>query len=117
MHEYPLTLNIIEIASGYAARENARVRKINLVIGEASGILGDSIRLYFGEIACGTICEGAEIDIERVKPLLRCNICGRMFQRKPFTFACAEPGCPGDGIPTETGREFYIKSVEVEDKD
>lgn len=114
MHEYPLTLSIIEIASRYATEKNSQVTKINLLIGEASGILGESIRLYFNEIALGTLCENAKIEIEWIKPLLKCNNCGLFFHRKPFSFACPNEGCTGEGFPTDIGQEFYVKSIELE---
>jgi len=109
MHEYPLTQRIIETAAKYAG--GAKVRKISLVIGESSGVLGDSIRLYFDIIARGTVCADAEIEIESVRPMLRCAVCGALFERKPFSFACP---CGGEGVPTEIGREFYVKQIEVE---
>ncbi|MCL2351529.1 MAG: hydrogenase maturation nickel metallochaperone HypA [Firmicutes bacterium] len=108
MHEYSLTRNIIETAAEYAG--GAKVRKITLVAGEASGVSGESVRLYFGIIAENTPCAGAEIEIESVRPMLRCKSCGTLFERKPFSFECP---CGGEGEPTEIGREFYIKSVEV----
>ena len=113
MHEYPLTEGIIEVAARYAAGEgkNVRVKKIALVIGEASGIVGESIQLYFDLIAEGSVCEGAALEIETVKPMLKCKTCGALFARKPFSFACE---CGGEGEPTDIGREFYVKYIEVE---
>jgi len=109
VHEYGLTLGLIEAASKHA--NGARVTKIALVIGEASDVLGDSIRLCFDLIAEGTPCYGAAIEIETTKPMLRCNSCGGLFERKPFSFDCP---CGGEGGPTEIGREYYIKYIEVE---
>ncbi|MDP4120019.1 MAG: hydrogenase maturation nickel metallochaperone HypA [Bacillota bacterium] len=115
MHEYPLTQKIIKIAEKYALEHKAdHVSKINLVIGNDSGVLADSILLYFEIIAENTICENAEIVIERVKPLLKCKKCGQYFERKPFSFSCTFKDCGGDGEPTEIGREFYVKSIEIE---
>ena len=111
MHEYPLTQRIIETAAEYA--RGAPVRKIGLVIGGSSGVLGESIRLYFDLIAKGTACEAAEIEIETVTPMLKCKTCSALFERKPFCFACP---CGGEGAPTEIGREFYVKYIEVEVK-
>ena len=109
MHEYPLTCSIIETAAQFA--DGAPIKKIVLVIGESSGILGESIRMYFDIMAENTACAGAVIDIETVKPMLRCEACGTFFERKPFSFECV---CGGTGMPTEIGREFHIKHIEVE---
>ena len=113
MHEYPITMEIIRLAEKEAKKNNAKsVSKINLVVGEFSGYLADSIKLYFDIHTKGTMCEKAELTIENVKPKLKCGKCGKLFERKPFEFNC--PSCNGIGEPTEIGREFYIKSIEVE---
>ena len=115
MHEYPLTKQIIQIAEEHAKEQKAkRVTQINLVVGEYSGIVADCVQLYFDLIAEGTLCEGAELQIEKVTPLLKCTKCGHRFERKPFSFQCTAEGCDGEGEPTEVGREFYVKSIEVE---
>ena len=115
MHEYPVTVQIVDIASESARKNNGRVRRIDLVVGEDSGFIGESIQMYFDVIAEGTLCEGAQLFIEGVKPQLRCEKCGKHFERKRFSFQC--PYCGGDGEPTPIGKEFYVKSVELEVED
>lgn len=115
MHEYPATVAIIEIAERHARRHGAsRVSAIRLVVGENSGYLPECMELYFDIIAGEGACKGARLEFERVKPLLRCRKCGAHFQRKPFEFACPEPGCGGEGWPTDIGREFFVKSIEID---
>jgi hydrogenase nickel insertion protein HypA len=112
MHEYPITQRIIEVAGEYAQKNNAQeVKVINLIVGDYSGYVASSIELYFDLIAEGTVCEKAKLHIERVVPKLRCQSCGELFVRKPFSFEC--PSCKGEGAPTEIGQEFYIKSIEI----
>lgn len=112
MHEYPITKRIIEIADEFAHKNNVHeVKKINLVVGDYCGYVASSIELYFDIIAEGSLCHNAKLSIERVKPQLKCNNCGELFIRKPFSFEC--PICKGEGSPTEIGKEFYIKSIEV----
>ena len=113
MHEYPITEQIVKMAMNHLKDSGAqRVTAINLVLGENSGIVPESIHMYYDLIAEGTPCSGAEIVIRRIKPTLRCPACGTEFVRKPMSFAC--PKCGTDGNPTETGKEFYLESIEVE---
>jgi Zn finger protein HypA/HybF (possibly regulating hydrogenase expression) len=112
MHEYPITQRIIEVAGEFASKNNAKdVKVINLVVGDYSGYVASSIELYFDIIAEGSACAHAKLNIERVVPKLKCNSCGNLFVRKPYSFEC--PTCNGEGVPTEIGKEFYIKSIEV----
>jgi hydrogenase nickel incorporation protein HypA/HybF len=112
MHEYPITCEILRLAEEKAKGEGAvSVEEISLVVGEQSGFIGDSIKLYFDIIAEGSIAEGAEIKILPVNSKLNCRACGSVFERAPFSFAC--PECGGDGEPTDIGKEFYIKDIKI----
>ena len=112
MHEYPVTVRIVEIAEETAEKRKAKVRRIDLVVGKDSGFIGESIQMYFDIVAEGTRCEGAKLVIEGVEPRLRCTQCGELFARRLYSFAC--PSCGGEGEPTAIGKEFYIKSMELE---
>jgi len=113
MHEYPITLRIIEIATEHARKHQAKkIKRISLVVGEKSGFLGESIQMYFDIASQGSLAEGAKLEIHTVKAKLRCPACEELFERKPYSFAC--PKCGQDGHPTEIGKEFYIKDLEIE---
>jgi len=114
MHEYPITQQIVKLAVEKAEENNAlRIIRIGLVVGEMTGFVGDSIKMYFDTIAEGTLAEGAELSIKYVKSRLVCSGCGEYFERQKFTFQC--PHCNGKGMPTEIGKEFYIEEIEIED--
>lgn len=113
MHEYPITKQIIKIAEKACKDAKAgSVKKIALVAGDRCGFIGESISMYFNVISKGTLCEGAEIEFKRVEAMVRCPACGKLFKRAPMSFAC--PECGTDGEPTDIGKEFYIKEIEVE---
>lgn len=113
MHEYPLTERIVNIANDTARRHGAcRVLAVSLVIGETSGIIPDSVQLYFDLIAEGTPAEGAELRVRQVKPEMHCPKCNANFIRPRFSFAC--PSCGTLGSPTDVGKEFYVESVDLE---
>lgn len=113
MHEYGITQQIIQIASNQAKENDARlVTRITLVVGEYSGFMSESIQMYFDVISKGTLCEGAILEVEHVQAKWRCPICEIEFIRKPLSFAC--PECGQDGEPTKIGKEFYVKSIDIE---
>jgi hydrogenase nickel incorporation protein HypA/HybF len=112
MHELPLVQSIITKASEHARLNGGRaVKSISLVVGDGTGYVPESIQMYFDIAATGTMCEGALLSVRRVKPLMRCEACGILFERKPFSFDC--PDCGGEGSPTETGKELYIEDIEI----
>lgn len=113
MHEYPITQQIIKIAENHCKKAGGtKVTKVNLVIGDYSGYVGESVQMYFDIIAEGTLCEGAVVKIKHIEPKLKCPQCGRLFKKRPLSFDC--PQCGGQGEPTDIGKEFYIESIEIE---
>jgi len=114
MHELPITEQIIKIATEHGLKARAsKIERIRLVVGERSGYISESIQMYFDIISKDTICEGAVLEIETVKPKLKCPNCGELFEKLPMRFDC--PACGTDGEPTDIGREFYIDSIEIID--
>ena len=113
MHEFPITEHIVKMAERTCREQGGKkVRLINLVMGEYSGYVPESVQMYFDIIQEGTLCEGAKVHITRIRPKLRCPECGELFEKAPMSFAC--PKCGADGEPTDIGKEFYIESIEIE---
>jgi len=112
MHELPITEQIVKIAEEHGQKARAsKIESIRLVVGERSGYISESIQMYFDIISQGTLCEGAKLEIETIKPKLKCPKCETLFERLPMRFDC--PECGTDGEPTDIGREFYIDSMVV----
>ena len=112
MHEYSITQQIVKIAEENAISNGAvKIERICLVVGELSGFIGESIQMYFDILSKGTLAEGAIVDIIYVKPKLKCSKCNLLFYRKRFSFEC--PQCGGMGLPTEIGKEFYVKDIDI----
>lgn len=112
MHEYAVTKNIVELVSKKAAETGIdRVNVINLVVGELSSIIDDSVQMYFDILSQNTPAHNAKLVFERVNPRLKCNSCGMEFEKNK-SFSC--PACSGDcHLIKGTGNEFYIKSIET----
>jgi hydrogenase nickel incorporation protein HypA/HybF len=115
MHEYPVAKRIIRIAEEAAKSHGAaRVKRINIVAGELSGFIGESIKMYFDMLSRGSAAQGAEINVKTVRPTLKCSACGMTFDMKSG-FSC--PSCGGDARLTGAGREFYVESIDIETED
>ncbi len=116
MHELPITQNILRIANEHAAASGAtRVTDLNLVIGQLSSIVDDSIQFYWDIISKGTLCEGAILHFERIPARMRCQTCGTEYGLEGELRAC--PQCQGARVQVIQGEEFRLESIEVETGD
>ncbi|HEY68285.1 MAG TPA: hydrogenase maturation nickel metallochaperone HypA [Thermoflexia bacterium] len=113
MHELAVTQSMLDLALEYAGRAGAqRITRINLVVGELSGIVDDCVQFYFDFVSKGTLAEGAQLAFERQPARLRCRACGHEFALQDGNWAC--PVCQAQGGEIIAGREFYMESIEVE---
>ena len=113
MHELPVTKSIVETTCKECLGAGFRkVTVINVVIGELSSIVGESVQMYLEIVAKDTPAEGAALNIRRVGAQLECGSCGNKFEHNK-TFNC--PACGGESrLIRGTGIEFYIESIEAE---
>ena len=113
MHELSVTEKIVEIVLDHARKARAgRVVKINLIVGELTGFVGESIQLYFDILSKGTEAEKATLSISRIPAKARCQKCKNEFQPGGTDWFC--PVCSGPIEEVTGGREFYVESIEVE---
>ncbi len=113
MHEMSITQNLLDLAVRHG--ENAAVKKItglNLVIGELSSVVDDSVQFYWEFVSKDTIAEGSVLHFERLPATLCCQDCGQEFPRNE-DYAC--PACHSNHITVKSGDEFYLQSIEVEE--
>ena len=113
MHELAVTQSMLNLALEYAERGHAqRITRINLVVGEISGIVDESVQFYFDIISRGTLAEGAQLSFRQEPARFRCSACGHEFPLQDGNWIC--PACQGLGGEVISGREFYMESIEVE---
>lgn len=116
MHELSITQEILRIAVEHAERAGARrITDVYLVVGALSSVVDDSVQFYFDLLSPGTCAEGAKLHFERIETKLRCRICGQEFTPQGLNWNC--PRCDAIGGQIVAGREFYLKSIEIESAD
>lgn len=113
MHEMPITQSILRIALEHAERHEAtRVTALNLVIGQLSSIVDDSIQFYWDIVSRDTICAGAKLNFERIPAKLLCRDCQEEFTITRGLEAC--PNCGGFNLQVVAGEDFRLESIEIE---
>ena len=113
MHEFSITQSILDIALERAGEDQAsRITKINVTLGDLSGISEECVQFYFDFLSKDTIAAEASLAFDKVPTQLRCRECGTTFSPDDSAWLC--PGCKEQKIDIIFGRECYINSIEVE---
>jgi hydrogenase nickel incorporation protein HypA/HybF len=116
MHELAVTEGILNAALEAAQKAGARrISAINLVIGDLSSIVDDSVQFYFDILSKDTVAAGAALCFRREPGRATCRDCGHAFEVRPPL----EPICPACGsirLEVTGGRQFLVESIEVEDE-
>ncbi len=116
MHELAVTEGILKVVLDAAAQAGApQIRAIDLVIGELSGMVDDSIQFYFDILSQDTLAAGATLRFHREPATVTCLECGSQFPgRLPLTPCC--PQCDSVRLQVTGGRELRVESIEVEER-
>ena len=113
MHELSVTQQMLDIALEKADEAQAtRITGINLVIGDMSSIVDDSVQFYFDFLSRDSLASGASLSFKRVPMQVRCRNCDHSFTPGKSLWCC--PRCGEWDVEIIGGREFYIESIEVE---
>ncbi len=113
MHELSITQSILSIALEKARAVQAnKITKINLTIGELTGIVDDCVQFYFNLLSKDTIAAEASLAFEQPPTKLRCRNCSTTFSPDNLNWAC--PNCQEQKIEIISGRECYVSSIEVD---
>jgi hydrogenase nickel incorporation protein HypA/HybF len=113
MHEFSITESVLNLALEKANEAGAaKITRINLIIGEMSGVVGDCVQFYFDAISRDTIASGARLSFEVVPTRVRCQKCQSVYTPKDGDWSC--PDCHEIGIEIVSGRECHMDSIEVE---
>ena len=113
MHELAITQSMLDIVLEQAAKSDAKkVGMVNLIIGELSGFVEESVKFYFDLLAKDTIAAGAILNFKPVSPQARCRNCHNLFGLREFDWSC--PQCGGSDIEITAGKELFVESIDIE---
>jgi len=113
VHELAVTESLLQLALQHAQPAGAtRVTAVHLVIGQLSSIVDDSVQFYWDMISAGTLCEGAQLQFERVPASLLCLTCSHTYILDGELMGC--PRCGSERVKVTGGDEFRLESIDVE---
>ena len=113
MHELSLAQGLVEQLEQTAEAEQAiRIERITVVVGKYSGVERDAFEFAFPFAAEGTRSEKAELVIEELPVTIECRQCNAVSNPEPTLLVCRN--CGSNDVELKGGREFLVKSVELE---
>lgn len=114
MHEMAVTQSILDIAIQHAKQAGAsQITQIDLIIGEMTGIVDESVQLYFDFLSRDTIAAGAALVFDRRPAAFRCRECHTTYHPEGIDWRC--PACEALTFEVVSGREFQVASIQVDD--
>ena len=113
MHEQSIVEGILKIALESAENAKAgKIHKINVVVGELSGAVDESMNFYFGFLRENTNASEAELSFTHRPAAMHCLNCKTDFIPKDMVYEC--PKCGKNRVEIVGGRELYVESIEAE---
>jgi len=113
MHEMGIAMQIVEIASASipADIDNVRVERINLKVGKLTAVVPESLRFCFQIVAQETPFCDADLNIEEIPIIAKCNDCNIELTISEPIFICRE--CNSGSLEIIAGRELDVNSIEI----
>ena len=113
MHEMSIVAGVLDAVVPSAQQAGAeRVLAITLKIGDMTEVVDEALEFAFEALTEGSICEGAELVVNKVHPRSVCFECGTEFDHDRFHRKC--PNCDSYETQLVAGREMEIESIEVD---
>lgn len=113
MHELGIMTGVMSSVEDAAKNAGAtRVLRITLSVGEMTEAVEDALRFAFEALSEGTMCEGAEFEINMIPPKSTCLECGETYTHDRLHMLC--PFCGSAFTQLIEGKELNIDSIEVD---
>jgi hydrogenase nickel incorporation protein HypA/HybF len=111
MHEYSIVQALFsEIEQEVERRGATAVRRVQVILGELSGVEPELFRTAYETFRERTICDGAVLELAVSPAAWGCSRCGRLLARgQPLR-------CPDCRLPATltAGDEILLQSIEME---
>jgi hydrogenase nickel incorporation protein HypA/HybF len=110
MHEYSIIQSLVDSVAAAVGQRDASVHRIQVRIGELSGVDCQLLATAYDVFRTGTICENATMSIDRVPAHWECPQCHTRISRGGVLrcAACDEPA------RLASGDEIILQRVELE---
>ncbi|MBV9690589.1 MAG: hydrogenase maturation nickel metallochaperone HypA [Ktedonobacteraceae bacterium] len=114
MHELAIAQSIVDVVETWATECNAaRVKSVQLQIGEASGVVTDSLSFCFEMLTSfDPVLAGAQLSIDVLPHRARCRHCAKEFTITNFVARC--PTCDEWTNEIISGTELEIVDMEFD---
>jgi hydrogenase nickel incorporation protein HypA/HybF len=114
MHELAIAQSIVDVVEAWATECNAtRVKGVRLQIGEASGVMTDSLSFCFEMLTSfDPVLAGAQLSIDVMPHCARCRHCAKEFAITNFVARC--PTCGEWTNEIISGTELQVLDMEFD---
>lgn len=113
MHEFAVAQSLVETASVEARRAGAqRVTVIHCRIGVLRQVNSDLLNDAFSLARQGTLCESAELRIDKVPVKANCRRCNHEYTVRDWQWDC--PKCGAEAAELTGGDELLLVSIEAD---
>lgn len=123
MHELAISSAIVDTAVRHAA--GRKLSAVHVQLGALRQVVPKSLSFYFEISGRDTVCEGAELELELLRGLMRCTECAHewdpapepLYEGDPLAmlpqFRC--PECNAAGAEILRGNELMVDSIDIAD--
>jgi hydrogenase nickel insertion protein HypA len=112
MHEYSVVQALLNQCEEHANENGAtEVTKVICKIGVMSGIEIHLLQTAFDTFKEKTMCENAELVLNRQKLKLECKECGNVFEVDEVRYYCVK--CESLRVKILDGEDMYLMSLEM----
>ncbi len=112
MHETALARSLLDLVTAEAEKQSARPVMVRLRCSQFDAVNEEVLSFAFRAAAEGTVCESAELRLNRTPVKARCCQCGKEFDFDIAVYAC--PHCSGEHFDLLKPEPLIVETIEFE---